>query len=179
MLTVWYDRFLAPRRSRPGIPEFWLLGLEAGQEGADAELELVVGRDAGQQRGEFDVVGELAGGKAAKNAQMRRTVGHVFQDFNLLAGLSAAKNVALPLELDGTPARKARAAGMRALEGSASASEHPLPGRAVRRQAPAGGDRQAVVGDRCLLLADECDAGGGDEDQQQHPGGDGQDSQAG
>src|SRR5215216_5160075 len=39
---------------------FWLLGVEAGQEGADAELELVVGGDAGQQRGQLDVVGELA-----------------------------------------------------------------------------------------------------------------------
>ena len=31
----------------------------------------------------------------------RRSVGYVFQDFNLLAGLTAAENVALPLELDG------------------------------------------------------------------------------
>ncbi len=38
----------------------------------------------------------------------RRAIGFVFQDFNLLAGLTAAENVSLPLELDGV-AVKSRA----------------------------------------------------------------------
>ena len=42
-----------------------------------------------------------------QKARLRRqTIGYVFQDFNLLAGLTAAENVSLPLELDGTPARR-------------------------------------------------------------------------
>lgn len=86
----------------------------------------------------------------------RRTIGYVFQDFNLLAGLTAAENVALPLELDGIPARKARAAGMAVLE------ELGLADRATHYPDElSGGERQrvsiarAVVGERHLLLADE------------------------
>jgi len=86
----------------------------------------------------------------------RRTVGYVFQDFNLLAGLTAAENVALPLELDGVTARKARAAGLQALDWLGLAEQ---AGRFPDQLS--GGERQrvaiarAVVGDRRLLLADE------------------------
>src|ERR1700734_2203029 len=86
----------------------------------------------------------------------RRTIGYVFQDFNLLAGLTAVENVSLPLELDGLAAKKAQAAGMTALEelGLADRASH-YPDEL------SGGERQrvsiarAVVGERRLLLADE------------------------
>ena len=86
----------------------------------------------------------------------RRSIGYVFQDFNLLPGLTAAENVALPLELDGMPGRRARAAGKRALD------DLGLAERADRfPDQLSGGERQrvaiarAVVGDHRLLLADE------------------------
>ena len=68
--------------------------------------------------GEVRVRGaELAGMSRNDKARLRRrTIGYVFQDFNLLPGLTAAENVSLPLELDGWPRRKARAAGLAALE---------------------------------------------------------------
>jgi putative ABC transport system ATP-binding protein len=86
----------------------------------------------------------------------RQSIGYVFQDFNLLAGLTAAENVSLPLELDGVSARKAREAGLRALDAlglADRASNYPdqLSGGERQRVAIA----RAVVGDRHLLLADE------------------------
>ena len=86
----------------------------------------------------------------------RRTVGYVFQDFNLLSGLTALENVSLPLELDGLAARRAQAAGEAVLEslGLADRAGH-YPDQI------SGGERQrvsiahAVVGERRLLLADE------------------------
>jgi putative ABC transport system ATP-binding protein len=86
----------------------------------------------------------------------RRSIGYVFQDFNLLAGLTAIENVTLPLELDGVAAHKARGAAMEALE------RLDIADKAQRFPDDlSGGERQrvaiarAIVGDRYLLLADE------------------------
>jgi putative ABC transport system ATP-binding protein len=90
-------------------------------------------------------------------AQMRRrSIGYVFQDYNLLAGLSAVENVSLPLELDGVAARKAQSAAMESLDDFGlkdRASHYPdqLSGGERQRVAIA----RAVVGGRQLLLADE------------------------
>ena len=108
--------------------------------------------------GEVLVAGQAVAGlsRNARARLRRRTIGYVFQDFNLLPGLTAAENVSLPLELDGLSARKARVAGLQALErlGLGERSGH-YPDQL------SGGERQrvalarAMVGERLLLLADE------------------------
>ena len=100
---------------------------------------------------------DLATTSRSERAQMRRrSIGYVFQDFNLLPGLTALENVTLPLELDGIPSKGAREAGLEALE------ELDVAERADRYPDElSGGERQrvaiarAVVGERGLLLADE------------------------
>ncbi|MFF1464171.1 ABC transporter ATP-binding protein [Streptomyces sp. NPDC058330] len=89
-------------------------------------------------------------------ALRRRSVGYVFQDYNLIPALTAAENIALPRELDGVSVRKARKEAVAALEemGLADVADRfpdEMSGGQQQRVAIA----RALVGDRRLVLADE------------------------
>ena len=100
---------------------------------------------------------DLAALGPAELAQLRRRrVGFVFQQLNLIDGLTALENVSLPLELDGVRKRPARTWAARALssmgiEELGDRFPDELSGGEQQRVAIA----RAVVGDRALLLADE------------------------
>ncbi len=108
--------------------------------------------------GEVLITGALVStlSKNERASLRRRSIGYVFQDFNLLAGLTALENVTLPMELDGLAGKAARAAGIEALRRfdlADKAGRHPdeLSGGERQRVAIA----RAIAGDRRLLLADE------------------------
>jgi putative ABC transport system ATP-binding protein len=108
--------------------------------------------------GEVIVEGEYLSSASAKAlaALRRRSLGFVFQDFNLIPTLTALENVTLPLELDGFRGRVARRAGVDALASvglgeRADAYPDDLSGGQQQRVAIA----RAVVGSRRLILADE------------------------
>jgi putative ABC transport system ATP-binding protein len=125
--------------------------------GKSTLLNLAGGLDR-PTKGEVVVDGTVLGTRTrrALAALRRRRVGYVFQDLNLLASLTAAENVALPLELDGVGVRQARPTALAAL------AEVDLDGYGPRFPDELSGGQQqrvaiarALVGQRRLLLADE------------------------
>ncbi len=120
-------------------------------------LSLVGGLDRPSQ-GRVTVAGQDVGTLDPRGLAVlrRRSVGYVFQDLNLLNGLTARENVSLPLELDGRPLVEARAAATEVL-GSVGLADlgdrYPddLSGGEQQRVAIA----RALVGGRRVLLADE------------------------
>ena len=86
----------------------------------------------------------------------RRSIGYVFQDYNLIPSLSALENVEMPLQLDGVSPSKVRAAAMAAL---AEVGVAELADRFPERLS--GGQRQrvaiarALANDPAIIMADE------------------------
>jgi putative ABC transport system ATP-binding protein len=121
-----------------------LLNLAGGLDAPTSGTVLVEGTD----------LGGLSRTQLA--AVRRRSVGYVFQEFNLIPALTAAENVGLPRELDGVRPRELRREARTALE------EVGLVELADRfPDELSGGQRQrvaiarALVGPRRLVLADE------------------------
>ena len=121
-----------------------LLLISAGLEAPTAGQVFVDGEDLWAQ-------------SATKQAALRRRhLGFVDQHLNLIATLSAAENVALPLELDGVSRRGARAQARAALESVdladvADRLPDELSGGEQQRVAIA----RALIGERRSLIADE------------------------
>ena len=121
-----------------------LLRLAGGLDRPTSGRVLLAGRD-------------LAGlDEAGLAVALRREIGFVFQEANLLASLTAAENVALALELDGVKPRAAMAAARGLLDSlGLGAVGGRFPGQLSGGQQQRVAVARAVAGGRSLLLADE------------------------
>src|SRR4029450_13173939 len=98
---------------------------------------------------------DLATVSRSDRAKMRRrSIGYVFQDFNLLPGLKAIENVPLPLELDGVSSKAARAAALEALE-ELDVANHAdrFPDELSGGERQRGAVARAIVAGRGVLVA--------------------------
>lgn len=121
-----------------------LLGLAGGLDEPSAGTVRVLGRDLAELRNK-----DLS-------LLRRRTVGYVFQELNLLPGLTAVENAAAPLELDGWSRTSARDEALRAMSllGIDTLADR-YPGQMSGGQQQRVAIARATVGSRRLILADE------------------------
>jgi putative ABC transport system ATP-binding protein len=119
-----------------------LLGLVAGLDQASSGRLAIAGVDV-TQMGEREL------------AQVRaQQIGMVFQAYNLIPGLTAEENVALPLYASGRPRHTRRAAELLDLVGLADRRKH-RPGQLSGGQQQRVAIARALVNAPALLVADE------------------------
>ena len=100
---------------------------------------------------------ELAGAGESVRVALRRRIGFIFQNHNLLGFLTARQNVAMALELDGATTERERLQRADAMLAAVGLAEHAGKGPGQL----SGGQRQrvavarALVASPGLILADE------------------------
>jgi putative ABC transport system ATP-binding protein len=121
-------------------------------------LLTLIGALRAMQLGSARVLGqELLGASESERVRLRRRIGFIFQNHNLLGFLTARQNVAMAMEMDGALSERQRMERAGAMLDAVGLADH-------REKKPAnlsGGQRQrvaiarALAGEPGLILADE------------------------
>jgi putative ABC transport system ATP-binding protein len=121
-------------------------------------LLTLIGALRAMQMGSARVLGEeLRGASEAARVKLRRRIGFIFQNHNLLGFLTARQNVAMALEQDGALAEGARLARAAELLRAVGLADHvdKLPSQLSGGQRQRVSVARALATDPGLVLADE------------------------
>jgi putative ABC transport system ATP-binding protein len=121
-------------------------------------LLTLIGALRGMQDGSARVLGqELRGAHERTRVALRRRIGFIFQNHNLLGFLTARQNVAMAMEQDGTTAESGRLSRAADILGQVGLADHldKLPSQLSGGQRQRVSVARALATDPGLVLADE------------------------
>lgn len=121
-------------------------------------LLTLIGALRAMQEGSCSVLGqELMGATEAQRVALRRRIGFIFQNHNLLGFLTARQNVAMSLELDPTTTEAQRLDKAAAMLTAVGLSDHldKVPAKLSGGQRQRVAVARALVAEPGLVLADE------------------------
>ena len=156
-LNKWYGRFHALKDIHLDVSQGERLVICGPSGSGKSTLIRCINRLEDYQEGTIAVHGELLTGAIRQTRDLRRTVGMVFQQFNLFPHLTILDNLTLgPIWVNKSAARDAEAKAIRYLERVGIAEQaHKYPGQLSGGQQQRVAIARALCMDSDILLFDE------------------------